>query len=147
MKIDIGVDPDSNAHGVAVYQDAQLSQVLCLPTIKIIGLRQPMPESNHVTWHIEDVMKRDIVFGQKLTPNAMVNMKIAHGIGRCSQSQLELENLLKYFFPNDHIIHYGISDKWKDKDGKKEFKTLTGWTKRSNEDSRSAAYFGFLGTH
>ena len=34
---------------------------------------------------------------------------------------------------------------WKDKHGKIEFESVTGWTGRSNEDTRSAAYFGMLG--
>jgi hypothetical protein len=42
-------------------------------------------------------------------------------------------------------VRHKVSKKWKDAAGKKEFERVTGWKGRSNEDTRSAAYFGYLG--
>ena len=57
------------------------------------------------------------------------------------QSQSELEGLFLYW--DIKVVKHKISKMWK-KD-KNQFEKVTGWTDRSNEDTRSAAYFGFLG--
>jgi len=41
------------------------------------------------------------------------------------------------------MVRHRVSKMWK-KD-KKQFELVTKWTGRSNEDTRSAAYFGWLG--
>ena len=43
------------------------------------------------------------------------------------------------------VVKHKISKMWKDQPGKKQFENVTGWSGRSNEDTRSAAYFGWLG--
>lgn len=148
LKVDIGIDPDSKAHGVAVYENKHLKRLVCLPAVGIIAMRSSFQKSDamRVTWHIENVAKRNIVFPHKLMSDHMANMKVAHSIGRCAQSQLELENLIRYFWPEDKIILCKISKEWKNKEGKLQFERMTGWNKQSNEDSRSAAYFGFWGS-
>ena len=68
-------------------------------------------------------------------------MSIARRLGMVQQSQSELERMLIRF--NIVPTKHKISKMWK-KD-KAQFEKVTGWTGRSNEDTRSAAYFGFLG--
>ena len=65
-------------------------------------------------------------------------------MGRCKQMQLEVEKIAEHF--DIKIVRYPVSSQWKNSAGKKEFDRLTGWKGRSNEDTRSAAYFGYLGT-
>jgi hypothetical protein len=94
--------------------------------------------------HIEDVKANNAVFmkPQKMTQKLLGEAK-ARGrtLGMCQQSQTEVERLIDIW--DIKIVKHKISKMWK-KD-KAQFEKVTGWTGRSNEDTRSAAYFGFLG--
>jgi len=147
-KIIIGIDPDSKAHGVAVYYGSQLRMLDCRT---LIDIHELMDKSivNHsinndmdVEVHIEDVCGMNAVFRQRQKTNQAVNMKMSNSVGRCQQSQIELERLFEYW--DVKVVKHKISKMWK-KD-KAQFEKVTGWTGRSNEDTRSAAYFGWLGT-
>jgi hypothetical protein len=138
-KIIIGCDPDSKAHGIAVYSDGELLDLRCMSLVDIM---------NYTDWddsfevHIEDVNGVSAAFmARDKKANIHVKLKMAQNIGMCKQAQLELER----FFESKgvKIVHHKISKMWK-KD-KSQFEKVTGWTGRSNEDTRSAAYFGWLG--
>ena len=137
-KFDIGIDPDCEAHGVAVYNNSELVKLFTLSLPHVLALRKSC-EVPSVNWHIENVLARNKIFGKE----GLVNR--ARSIGRCQQSQHELEHFIAYAYPNDVIYRYDISKEWKDQEGKKVFQHATKWPGQSNEDTRSAAYFGFLG--
>lgn len=144
-KIIIGIDPDSKAHGVAVYEGGKLTRCCSWELSNVIGFLQ-RNEHNEILFCIENVCEMSAVFRQRLTKNNSVNMKMSNSIGRCQQSQIELERIIIAFSNgNCEIRHFKISEQWKNQAGKKIFEKITGWTGRSNEDTRSAAYFGFLG--
>lgn len=142
-KIIIGIDPDSKAHGVAVYMDGKLTGLNCLTLVDIVKMIPQWQELDKgVEFHIEDVNGVSSAFGARdRKTNINVKLKMAQHIGMCKQSQIELERFLASFliFP----IKHKISKMWK-KD-KAQFELVTGWNGRSNEDTRSAAYFGWLG--
>jgi len=143
-KIVIGVDPDSRAHGVSVYVDGELDRLECLDLMGVIDLVKFYEVSDWdsvMELHIEDVAAMNAVFRQRLTKNNSINMKMANSIGKCQQSQIELERALTCH--RVKVVKHKISKVWK-KD-KAQFEKVTGWTGRSNEDTRSAAYFGYLG--
>ena len=146
-KIIIGIDPDSKAHGVAVYRDGKLIELLNLDCIqlreKIVNLKNTISPSE-IVFHIEDVKANNAVF---MKPGRMDKKREGEAkargrtLGMCQQSQTEVERLAE--FCKIKVVKYKISKMWK-KD-KAQFEKVTGWTGRSNEDTRSAAYFGFLG--
>jgi hypothetical protein len=139
-KIIIGIDPDSKAHGVAVYVDGKLKGLNCLELTELIDFIPRWKISyDQMEVHMEDVCANNAVF--RAGGNAKVNMSIARRLGMVQQSQVELERIFRHnlIFP----VKHKISKMWK-KD-KAQFEKVTGWTGRSNEDTRSAAYFGFLG--
>ena len=144
-KIIIGIDPDSKAHGVAVYVDGKLLILRCCTLEEILCLinmnPNPMTEQD-IEFHIEDVNGVSAAFGARdRKANIHVKLKIAQHIGMCKQSQIELERFLAHY--NIKVVKHKISKMWK-KD-KAQFEKVTGWTGKSNEDTRSAAYFGWLG--
>ncbi len=142
----IGIDPDSTAHGVASYDDGEL---LSLKSMSLIGIHLKLMQLREsiglscVEVHIEDVCANNAAFKKKGIANARAATAVNRSIGKCQQAQIELERLFDYF--GIKVVKHKISKKWKDQHGKAEFERLTGWTGRSNEDTRSAAYFGFLG--
>jgi hypothetical protein len=141
-KIVIGVDPDSKAHGVAVYIDGRLSRLECLTLYWLVDALEFYSHSeNEIEVHIEDVCAMNAVFRQRQGSNQSINMKMSNSVGKCQQSQIELERFIHH--KGIKVTKHKISKMWK-KD-KKQFEKVTGWTCGSNEDTRSAAYFGFLG--
>ena len=144
-KIIIGIDPDSKAHGVAVYYSGQLRILDCKNLMDIHKLLDELIVSHainnemEVEIHIEDVCANNAIFRGG---NAVkVQQSIARRLGMVQQSQTELEGLFLYW--DIKVVKHKISKMWK-KD-KAQFEKVTGWAGRSNEDTRSAAYFGFLG--
>lgn len=144
-KITVGIDPDSKAHGVAVYVNGKLTILKCLPLIDAITLiRTYKNKGDAVIVHIEDVCANNSIF---MKPGRMDKKREgelkARGrtLGMVQHSQVELMRMLDHY-GIEYKLHK-ISKMWK-KD-KAQFEKVTGWKKQSNEDSRSGAYFGFLG--
>lgn len=145
----IGVDPDTAAHGVAIYENGRLVELKELTLVEIIKLVQ----STYVTkWVIEDLRKNNFIYGRndqhrkggknnKISQD-LINQKIMLNVGQCKQSMIELVRVLEAYGQTIQLVP-PTKDNWAD--DTKRFKRLTGWTKRSNPDKRSAAYFGFLG--
>lgn len=143
-KIIIGIDPDSKAHGVATYVDGRICTLksLSLFDIFVMIIEAQQLDSNEIEIHIEDVNGVSAAFGARdRKANIHVKLKIAQHIGMCKQSQIELERLFEHC--KIKVVKHKISKMWK-KD-KSQFEKVTGWKGRSNEDTRSAAYFGWLG--
>ena len=146
-KIIIGIDPDSKAHGLAVYGVDGLVHLGCMPLMAIMLLLAKWASDglsfDDITVHIEDVCAMNAVFRQRQGSNQGVNMKMSNSVGKCQQSQIELERVFEYY--KIKVVKHKISKMWKDKAGRKQFEKVTGWQGQSNEDTRSAAYFGYLG--
>jgi len=143
-KIILGIDPDSKAHGVAFYFDGELTNLESMTLFELYeDIEQNIQHLGDVVIHIEDVCSMNAVFRQRQTQNQAINMKMANSIGKCQQSQVELERMAKVI--GVKVVKHKISKTWKNQTGKAQFEKVTGWTGRSNEDTRSAAYFGWLG--
>lgn len=148
MKVDIGIDPDSYGSGVAVYINNQLKSLLNLNITEIYLLLSDKVKVKGITLkvHIENVEgNRCSSFNHVKGPNSKkINAKISESVGRCKQVQREIEFICEML--EVEIVKYKVSSNWKKgKLATESFKRMTGWTGRSNEDTRSAAYFGFLG--
>ena len=133
----IGIDPDSEAHGVAVYVDGKLE---FLGNVSLMGIiNDPYFMDGHFS--IENVCYNSAVFEERvLRASAQAARRMANNVGMCQQAQTELMRALEW-----HQVSYELhrpSSCWKQ--NIKQFEQVTGWTKRSNKDNRSAAYFGFL---
>ncbi len=146
INITVGCDPDSKAHGVAIYVNGSLKELHTIPLIKLMGKLHELQGNidANITMHIEDVNGVSAAFmGRDKKSNINVKLKMAQQIGQCKQAQIEVERLCEHL--GIEVVKHKISKQWKDANGKKVFERVTGWTGRSNEDSRSAAYFGYLG--
>lgn len=143
-KIVIGVDPDSDKHGVAVYIDGVLTR---LKSMRLIDLQAVFREYSHLNpvLHIENVCGQNAAFKKGFVKiDSKASTAINRSVGKCQQAQIEVERFAEYY--GMEIVRHKISKSWKDTgNGKAQFEKATGWNKQSNEDTRSAAYFGFLG--
>ena len=144
-KIILGIDPDSKAHGVAIYDDKGLNVMQSMPLMSIMLLLAMWANDGMcfdiIEVHIEDVCGMNAVFRQRQKANQAINMKMSNSVGKCQQAQIELERVFEYY--KIKVVKHKISKMWK-KD-KVQFEKITGWVGQSNEDTRSAAYFGWLG--
>lgn len=144
-KVIVGVDPDSSKSGFALFIDGKLTELDCLPLIgfyfSLDNLCEKYGESN-IELHIENVKANKAVWHNKKGSQAAYGMTCQR-VGQCKQVQTEIERIAEQL--NIKIVHHGVSKMWKDSvTGKAVLKDL-GWHGQSNEDSRSACYFGYLG--
>lgn len=141
----IGIDPDSTAHGVAVYRDGKLASLHNLTLMELQDLVLDMIESGDVAAAIEDVASQEFVYSRNQHQSKAAQSTIAMRTGRCAQAGVEAVRMLE---------HHGVKvakylpqkDNWADTKLKAKFERYTGWSKSSNKDTRSAAYFGYLET-
>ena len=137
-KLIIGVDPDVDGKGFAIYEDGVLTEFKILSLIHLYQfiemVEYPIYE---IEVHIEDLHSNKGCWTGGGSGGA-------RNVGRCEQMQLEVERVFKHF--NIKVVRHKVSSRWKKGPAAlKEFKQVTGWKGRSNEDTRSAAYFGYLG--
>lgn len=139
----IGIDPDSSANGVAVYQNGKLTELSNMTTIELFGYMNYSVSECEV--HIEDVNGiSSNAFNVKSKDKLPVKLKKAEHVGKCKQAQIEVERVCEAL--KVKVVKHKVSKMWKDADsGKKQFELITGWKGQSNPDKRSAAYFGWLG--
>jgi len=139
----VGIDPDSKAHGFAIYEDGKLGGLYEFNLSEILNFIRIREELiGKMLFSIEDVLANDFVYARNMTKNNKVNMTIARSVGRCQQAQHELMVILDYMGV-EYVKHKPQKGNWAK--NKKQFEQVTGWTGRSNEDTRAAAFFGWLG--
>lgn len=139
----IGIDPDAEKHGVAIYENCILVDLCMLNTVEIIKRFAPLDPMRvaDIKFSIEDVMANQFVYARNNKASKAAQSKVAMHIGRCQQAQVELMRWLdEYEFT--YALHKPQKGNWAD--NRDLFERITGWQKQSNADTRAAAYFGFL---
>lgn len=147
-KIIVGIDPDADKHGFAVYKQENQRAALCelaqKNLMEIMDFISPFlkTQTHHtLLFSIEDVMVNQFVYKRNTHESKAAQSKIAMNTGRCQQSQVELTRLLDYV-GIEYVLHPPQKDNWADNE--KLFMLATSWKGSSNADKRSAAYFGYL---
>lgn len=138
----VGIDPDSEAHGVAIYHDGALEELheLALPNLVTL-LKNYHGLYGIQLVSIENVLANNFIYAANNKTNKALQAKVGLSVGRCQQSQQELMRWLDHIQLR-YILHKPQKGNWAE--NKKQFERVTGWKKRSNKDTRSAAFFGYL---
>lgn len=151
----IGIDPDSGKHGVALYENETL---VSLNNFTLLEFRDFLigffgDDFSSLEIHIEDNASVDAAYTAEkarlppsLSPKKQLKTRLnmAQKIGMCKQSQIELERMFEEL--KITVVKRKQSKRWKATGAEKEaFERITGWKGRSNEDSRSSAFFGYTG--
>lgn len=132
----IGIDPDAKAHGVAVYEGDKLMRLAQLDAWGVTAL-----SDNKTTFVIEDVMANKFLYSRYHNKSYRVRLNIAMSVGRCQQAQVELERLLER---RGQAVKKIPPTRGNWANDEKAFKRQTGWAGRSNCETRSAAFMGWL---
>lgn len=140
----IGIDPDSEKHGIAIYdENGTLINCKTDTTIKIVSVIIPLIKgiNEEIHFSIEDVNSQNFIYGRNEKKNKNVERKVGMGVAKCQQAQIELIRWLEHYGIT-YELHKPQSGNWAK--NKAVFQSVTGWKGRSSEDARSAAYFGYL---
>lgn len=135
----VGIDPDSERHGVAAYVNGHLAELSVMNLMEIFDRFRGA--SFPVVFSIENVMAQSFVYSRNNQHSKAAQAKVGVSIGRCQQAQVELMRMLDYI-KAPYILHKPSRSNWSN--DKLGFEMATGWKGKSNADTRSAAYFGWL---
>lgn len=139
----IGIDPDSKSHGVAVYRDGKLDLLCSRQLLGLFDMINTLKGEGMVQIHIEDVCAINATFSKQFVKNRRAETTVSRSVGMCQQAQAEVERMAEYL--GVPVFKHPISSKWKDAETGNQIMAKLGWSGKSNEDTRSAAYFGYLG--
>ena len=136
----IGIDPDSDRHGVAIYRRGKLKELAMMTTIQLL---EAVEKEEDCLLSIENTLHSGGLYAKNQEPSRKVRDKIAIATGKCQQAQTELQRWLDHHAVA-YVLHKPGKYNWAKTANKPVFESVTGWKKQSNEDTRSAAYYGFL---
>lgn len=140
----VGIDPDTQAHGVAIFQNGELTRLEQWPLMELMAWVQSVQSIKYadgLIFSIENVLANGFVYARNVQSSGAANAKVAKNIGQCQQSQTELMRMLDYLGV-PYVLHNPAKSNWAK--NRAMFEKVTGWNIQSNEDKRSAAYFGWL---
>lgn len=133
----IGIDPDVKGIGVAVYENKKLTE---LHTLKLLELYHWLSkfDPDSVLMAVEDVTANSATFEKAYAKTTKAKLKISYCVGRNAQVGWHVFEICEEL--GLEVVKMKIAKHWKQGD---LFKMRTGWTRRSNEETRSAAYMGY----
>lgn len=134
----IGVDPDAAKHGIAIYENCQLTELAMLTTMQIY--RRFKDDPTVLLFSIENVLKKKMLYKRNRKSSRLVEHRVAMSVGRCQQSQVELQRAIEEM-GQLHVLYLPTVGNWAN--NRKVFEAVTGWKGDSNSDTRSAAFFGY----
>ena len=140
--ITVGIDPDSDKYGVAFYVDGKL-QSLRMMDIGLIALWIAGMRGKDIQFGIEDVLSKSCVYSRNSHESKAAQSNIGVKIGRCQQSQKAIMDLLEAYEIPYKLFRPNFRN-WAKTKNKPQFEKVTGWQGKSNQDTRSAAFFGYL---
>ena len=141
--IRIGVDTDTEKHGVAIYHDRKLIDLAMVATLdfdQFVYLGEN-PAVN-LLFIIEDVCINKFIYTRNKKQSRAVQDTIALSVGKNQQAETELLRYLDRLNMKYKLVP-PTRGNWANKT--KMFQRLTRWPKSGNIDTRSAAFFGYMG--
>lgn len=143
MSLVMGCDPDSAGFPVARFVGGKLQTLEVLSAAQFCEIFREA-HSRPDLFVIEDVQANKGIYARNDVGGRKVAQQIAQRVGMCKQMQTVAIGIAE---------HYGVpviavrptAANWAD--DKARFEAATGWTGRSNKDTRSAAYFAWLHRH
>ena len=90
---------------------------------------------------IEDVASQSFVYTRNAKASKNAHAKVANSVGRCQQAQIELVRVLE---ASGFDVYAKKPTRGNWATNKKHFLLVTGWEGHSNQETRSAAFMGWL---
>jgi hypothetical protein len=144
MMLVVGIDPDTQKHGVAVVKDGIIQQLYTLGNKSLIELLNDLARQYQLRIKLEDINAfKPVIQGPGQSRNQM--MKIAQNIGAVKYAaELLVQELSAAGFTVEMVLPLqgARSGKRYNADA---FNRLTGWQGKSNADNRDAAMIALYG--
>ena len=149
----IGIDPDCKKSGLAIYQDGELCELknLSLPEYIsfLMDLEKWRLEGFHSEIAIEDSSLNSFFCSRNSSGKDSLHEKLKRAMrtGRIQQQSILMGELAEFY--GVPVTRYKPCAGNFQKTGRKAatncamLNAATGWDKKSNEETRSAAYFGY----
>lgn len=135
----VGIDPGSNRHGVAIYNNRKLQSLHNMQAPEIIDTYRYLD----CLFVIENVTANKGVYGRNDQQTKKAQGKVGQNVGACKQAQVELMRWLDHY-SIPYVLYKPQAGNWAETKNKPIFERITGWGGKSNRDNRSAAFFGYL---
>lgn len=138
----VGIDPGSNASGVAIYERGVLV-ALRMMTLAELGV---FIAKNDCAYAIEDVSAIRPLYHRNDKGNRRVASRIAQNVGQVKQTGKHIIEMLDLHQRRYRAIRPQAGN-WgtlKPRQGSAVLALRTGWDGASNKDTRAAAFFGWL---
>lgn len=134
----VGVDPDSTRYGLAIWENGKLIALQSFGFIEVMQYLDRFP--GHI-YAVEDVKANKFIYARNRKGSAAMQLQIAQSVGACKHAQTVLCDYMEYK-GIDPILVKPQRGNWAK--NRALFERVTGWTKQSNEDTRSAAFIAWL---
>lgn len=151
MSVVIGCDPDSAGFPIARYVRGKLQTLEVLSVVQFCEMFREQ-HSRPDLFVIEDVMSQTFRYsrtdgrfkGKSMQEAVAIAFRMGQGLGKCMHGQQIAMEIAEHYGVPVIAIRPTKGNWAKDK---VRFEAATGWTSRSNADTRSAAYFGYQHRH
>jgi hypothetical protein len=140
MSLVFGIDPDSGGFPLARYHNGALLDLQTVTTVQLVELFRES-HSRPDLLVIEDVLANKGIYARNDHGSRRFTQQISQRVGMCKQMQVVAMEVAEHYKVPVIAVRPTKHNWAKDK---ALFERLTGWAGKSNEDTRSAAYFGFL---
>lgn len=145
MNYVVGIDPDASKPGFALTHGQKIIELRSMPQPELIEHIVSLAATHHLIVKIEDVEAAKTTFARRGVSAAGM-MKIAQNVGQVKQAARDIVEQLK----SKGITPVMVKPlrgkvKMQAKKNGAYFNKLTGWTGRSNTDSRDAALIALWG--
>ncbi len=145
----VGIDPDCKKSGFAFYKAGRLVALRNYDFAEYAEKLQVVFKENGITPDncilvIEDGNMIKTIYAEHRDSRPNVYAEKARNVGRVQEMATCMIILAEYF---GYTVYQEKPQKgnWAPADMTAQFKAATGWKKQSNPETRSAAFFGFLG--
>lgn len=142
--VTVAIDPGTDASGVAVYRGTELVE---LHSLSLPALVEFVADVGDV-FVVEDVEANKFMYGRHHQRNGAAQSKVAQNVGMVKATGRQILLFLRHM-DKTIVTLPPTGGNWgtlKTELGKQQLATRTGWTEKSNKDTRSAAFFGWLYT-
>lgn len=140
-EIVVSIDPGTEKSGVAIFHDGEIHNLLSMSMPELTEYIR-MTNAHYV---IEDVEAIKTIYKRNRKANTGSGLQVAQSVGLVKATGRHLIEFLNWY-GRSHTKLKPIKGNWgtmKTDPGKRALAQRLGWTKGSNKDTRSAAFFGW----
>lgn len=132
----IGIDPDMSKCGVCATVDGEIKSLISAETCKLIEDIEVYANDENVVFALENVNAIKTIYAKNRKGGQAVQSRIAQNVGMVKAAATIIQDYIEHHGGKVILVPPGIGKQTKNNG--KLFAELTGYTGRTNEDTRDA---------